>query len=262
MSSFRFLGFCLFIFIFGIAFSALAATPLTVKLYLPDNFDINGKQIPNSRQITEIFSYFEREGGLKFSIVTLPWKRAQLQVEQGGGIIYGFSKSNERLERYRFSQAVITLHMWAISYGTANAHFSSVADLKGKRMTSGLGLSHGIEYEMAKNKVFIVQEDFIPDRYRYKKLVENQSDFLLKPFGQQYNRQQVSDYVHQIIIPQFNDPELNHVQFNISTNPMFYDTIHFASGKGHYDDVIDRIDKIIQKGLKNGSLSKLLQKYE
>jgi ABC-type amino acid transport substrate-binding protein len=262
MSSFRFLCFCLFISIFSIASSAVAATPLSIKLYLPDNFDANGKQIPNTRQITELFNYFEREGGLTFSIITLPWKRAQLEVERGGGIIYGFSKSTERLEHYHFSLPVITLHMWAISYGDVNSRFSKVADLQGKKMTSGLGLSHGIEFENAKNTVFIVQEDFISDRYRLKRLVANRSDFLLKPFGQQYSRQQVSDFIHHTFIPGFNDSELNDKQFNVSINPLFYDTIHFASGKGHHDDVIDRIDKVIQKGLKNGSLPKLLQKYE
>jgi hypothetical protein len=58
MSIFRFLHACFFLSIYGIAFASLAATPLTVKLYLPDNFDANRKQIPNTQQLTEVFNYF------------------------------------------------------------------------------------------------------------------------------------------------------------------------------------------------------------
>ena len=73
---------------YGIAFASFAATPLTVKIYLPDNFDANRNQIPNTQQLTETFNYFEREAGLKFVIVTLPWKRAQLEALQGKGMLY------------------------------------------------------------------------------------------------------------------------------------------------------------------------------
>jgi polar amino acid transport system substrate-binding protein len=262
MSIFRFLKTCVFISIYGIAFSSAAATPITVKLYLPDNFDANAKQIPNTRQLTELFNYFERAGGLKFVIVTLPWKRAQMEVLQGQGIIYGFSKSTERLAHYHFSQPVITLQMWAISYGANNSHLSEIADLKGKTVTSGLGLSHGVEYESAKNTVFSVHEDFVSERERFKKLMTNRNNLMFKPFAQQFSRQQVDNFIHSTLIPGFKDPELDDQHFNISINPIFYDTIHFASGIGHFDDVIQRIDSVIQKGMKNGSLAKLLQKYQ
>lgn len=261
MLIFRFLQACAFILIYGIASHADAAAPLTVALYLPDNFDSNGKQIPNTHQLTELFSYFEREGKLKFVIVTLPWKRAQLEVMQGRGIIYGFSKTPERLENFHFSKPVITLQMWAISYGTSNSHLSELADLKGKTMTSGLGLSHGLEYEKAKNTVFTVQEDFVSDRDRMKRLMTKRSDFILRPFAQQFGRQQVEEFVHNTMVPELKDPELDNQHFNVSINPMFYDTIHFASGIGHFDEVINRIDNVIQKGMKNGSLPKLLEKY-
>ena len=262
MSIFRFLHAGFFITLCGIAFSSVAAAPLTVKLYLPDNFDANRKQIPNTQQLTEVFNYIEPEADLKFVIVTLPWKRAQFEVRQGNGILYGFSKSAERFEHFRFSAPVITLNVWAITFGTDNPHFSDVMDLKGRIVTSGLGLSHGIEYENAKNKIFTVQEDFISFPERFKKLIVKRSHLMLVPSRQRLNREQVDYWLNHILIPGFNDPGLKNKHFDVSTKPMFYDTIHFASGKDHFDDIIDRIDIVIQKGTKDGSFPKLLEKYE
>ena len=243
----------------SIAATPVAAAPLAVKLYWPENLDDNGVQIPNTRQITELFNYFEREAGLKLTIVALPWKRAQLEVRQGSGIIYGFSKSSERLAQYRFSQPVTTLHIWAISYGTPQANFAEVSDLKGKIIASGLGLSHGLEYEKARETIFTVQEDYASDRDRFKRLVAKRSDVILIPFTQHIHRERVDDFINHTMIPGFKDPEFNDRHFDISINPIFYDTIHFASGKGHFDEVMDKIDKAIQQGVKNGSLPKLFR---
>jgi ABC-type amino acid transport substrate-binding protein len=243
----------------GVNLTSIAATPVLVRLYQPENFDAKGQQIPITPQITKIFNYFEKQAGIKFDIVVLPWKRAQLETMHGNGILYGFSKSTERLEKYRFSQPVVTFHVWAISYGKNNSQFTELKDLKGKTVTSGLGLSHGEEYEKAKNDVFIVQEEFISYRERFRKLVKKQSDVVFIPFHQNDNRDQVEKFVNQKIIPEFKDPELDGRTFEISINPLFNDTIHFASAKGHFDEIINKIDKAVNKGMKDGALPKLYQ---
>ncbi len=263
MFSFRFLQIYFSIFMLGAAASSIAATPvtvnLTVKLYWPEDLDNKGKQVPISAQMTKVFSYFEQEAGLKFEVTALPWKRAQLEVLQGKGILYGFSKTAERLEHYRFSQPVTTLHIWTVSYGADNANLSELKDLKGKIIASGVGVTHGLEYESARNNVFTAQEDYGSTRDRFKRLFAKRCDVILIPAIQTLSREQLSIFVNATLVPGFKDPELNGKHFEISLNPMFYDTIHFASGKSNFDEVIDRIDKAIQKGQKNGSLAKLYQ---
>jgi polar amino acid transport system substrate-binding protein len=267
MFGFRFLQVFLSIFIYGVASFSIAATPLTVKpvdkltvkLYWPEDLDDKGKQVPITGPITKIFSYFEQEAGLKFEIIALPWKRAQLEVLQGKGILYGFSKTSERLGLYRYSQPVTTLHIWGVSYGTDNASLAEVKDLKGKIVASGVGIAHGLEYENARNNVFTVQEDYGSTRDRFKRLFAKRSDVILIPAMQTISREQLVISVNETLVPGFRDPELNGRRFEISLKPLFYDTIHFASGKTHFDEVIDRIDKVIQKGQKNGSLAKLYQ---
>jgi ABC-type amino acid transport substrate-binding protein len=249
-------------FVYGNAFSSNVQVPLNVNIYAPQLLDKQGIQVPVTPERAAMLNYFEQTANLKFSIITLPWKRAQLEVAQGKGIVYGFSKSTERLDQYRFSLPVVTLNMWAISHGEANSHLSKVSDLQGKIITSGLGLSHGIEYELAKNTIFTVEEDMLPPQHRYKRLVSKSNYLMLMPARQDLTRAQLIDFVNNTVVPQFNDPELNNKHFDISLKPLFYDTIHFASGKGHFDDVIDRIDKAIVAGTKNGSLPKLLRKYK
>jgi polar amino acid transport system substrate-binding protein len=258
MLNIHFLRTGLFLCISGVAalssVLSSAATPLAVTLYMPDNLDAKGQKIPISLKDAALFRYFEQEAQLQFSIVTVPWKRAQLEVMRGNGIIYGFSKSKERLDHYRFSKPVTTLSIWAFSYGEANAELSN---LKGRTVLSGLGLSHGVEYENARNKVFTVKEVVLSDQDRVRKLLTNQTYVMLFSFPEQSSREQVRHSFNHKFIPELHDAQLDNRNFEVSANPMFYDTIHFASGKGHLDEVLDKIDSAILKGMANGSLAKL-----
>lgn len=238
-----------------------AETLRQVKLYYPENIDANGKHIPITPEVLRVFDYFERHANLKFSIVILPWKRAQREVLRGEGIIYGFSKSTERLAQYRYSAPVLSFPMWAISYGEENAQIADLKDLKDKVVVASVGISHGVEYERARNVLFTVQEDYLSYQERFKKLLTKRCDVILIPFNRLVSRDQIEQVLHEKIIASYNDPELSGRRFNVSLNPIFVDTIHFASGKQHFQDVIEKIDKAIEHGIKDGSLSKLLKNY-
>lgn len=232
-----------------------------VNLYYPEVLDAKGKVVPLTPQVSKVFQYFEREAGLKFSIVFLPWKRAQLDVLKGNGIIYGFSKSSERLESFRFSLPVIHLPIWAISYGPENARLAELKDLKAKLVSASLGISHGIEYDRARNTIFTVQEDLLSYQERFRKLILRRSDIIFVPFASRVGREEIVQAINQQTVPSFHDPELSGRTFNVSLNPIFLDTIHFASSKSHQREAMDKIDAAIERGVKNGSLSKLLRDY-
>lgn len=238
-----------------------AETLRQVKLYYPENIDAKGKHIPITPEVLRVFDYFERHANLKFSIVILPWKRAQREVLRGEGIIYGFSKSTERLAQYRYSAPVLSFPMWAISYGEENAQIADLKDLKDKVVVASVGISHGVEYERARNVLFTVQEDYLSYQERFKKLLTKRCDVILIPFNRLVSRDQIEQVLHEKIIASYNDPELSGRRFNVSLNPIFVDTIHFASGKQQFQDVIEKIDKAIEHGIKDGSLSKLLKNY-
>ena len=92
-------------------------------------------------------------------------------------------------------------------------------------------------------------------------MVAKRSDVMFIPFNQSVNRDQIDQAIHHKMIVAFNDPDLTGRRFNISSNPIFLDTIHFASSKYHFQDVIDKIDLAIERGTKNGQLKKLFKTY-
>jgi polar amino acid transport system substrate-binding protein len=259
---FRFLCTCLTILIFSTPIHESKAERVKhVDLYYPENLDAKGKQVPLTPELQNVFATIERQSGLKFTIVILPWKRAQIEVARGRGIIYGLSKSIERLENFRFSAPVLTLPVWAISYGPENENIAELNDLKGKLVATSVGVTHGVEFERARKNFFVVEEDYLPFQERLKKLITKRSDVIFVPFSFQLKREEIEYRFHRILVAGFNDPELNGRRFNVSLNPIFLDSIHFASSKRNLQDVIDKIDVAIARGSKDGSLLKLLNNY-
>jgi polar amino acid transport system substrate-binding protein len=256
--------FRLFLLIFTLACTPLsfASAPISVNVYLPQSLDKFGKQLPTNPGEKNVFNYLEQKSDLKFKFIFLPWKRAQLEVLRGKGILYGFSKSTERLGQYDYSLPVITLEVWAISTGDPSNQLAEVSDLKGKTIISSLGISHGIEYELARDKVFKVQEDMLPRSEQFKKLLKTPKNIMLLPLRNSQSRSQVEDLVNNVTIPGFGKPELNNHHFDISAKPLFHDSIHFASAKDQFSEVLERIDATISKGTKDGSLTKLLLLYK
>lgn len=235
------------------------ATP--IKLLLQESLDIHGRQLPIDRDLEVILQYFERESGIQFERQLLPWNRAQLMAQNGEGIIFGISKSPERLLLYHYSIPVVAEKIWAITYGDPRPNFQSVEDLRGKTVSIGRGFSHGMDFEKAKNVIFNVQEDPASSPARFKKLMNKRSDIMLWPIRQLHRSQQVEAYLRDQLIPSFNDPELTGKTFYVSARPVFYDTTHFAAANGKFEAEIVKLNSVIRKGIANGKLPKVLARF-
>lgn len=240
---------------------AFAGEQKPIPLFLQETLDRNGHQLPVEKNLERLLRYFERESGLHFELRLLPWNRAQLLAKNGDGIIYGFSRSPQRLIDYHFSMPVVTERIWAITYGEPKPNFRSAADLKGKTISIGRGFSHGMEFEQAKNVLFTVQEDSAQASARFKKLVARHSEVMLWPVRELERSGQVERYLQEKLLPSFHDPELIGKTFSVSRQPMFYDTVHFAGAKGRYEAEIKKLDEVIKRGSKNGQLAKVLYRY-
>jgi polar amino acid transport system substrate-binding protein len=229
-----------------------------VKLFLPENLDSNGNQIPPDNHLLEILSYFERTANIKFEKLILPWKRAQLEALQGNGIVFGLSPTPERLKLYQYSQAVTKQTVWGITYGKPKPSIKSLEDLRGKIVNIGRGYSHGSTFEQARNVVFTVQEDGLFNSARLNKLISKSNDLILWPVRQFKEAREVEKYVNQL----FNDYSgAKGVHFEVSDQPIFYDTEHFATKKGEYEEIIAKLDRALKEGNKNGALAKLIKAY-
>lgn len=257
----RHLSFLTLLFAFLLPVAAVAGVQKPVPLFLQENLDAQGRQMPADPKLMDILAYFERKTGLKFAPVILPWKRAQAETLRGAGIIYGFSRSVERLQKYDFSESVISEGVWAITYGHPKPALKTVEDLRGKVVGIGRGFSHGLEFDQARDRIFTVQEDSASTAARFKKLLAGRSDLMLWPVRQYDTSRDVENYINQAVIGDTHDAELMHQHFDVSDRPLFFDTVHFAAAKGQYQEVLRKIDVAILRGRKNGSLARVLRNY-
>jgi polar amino acid transport system substrate-binding protein len=235
------------------------AVPLTpVTVFIQETLDSKGHVLPISSGLLKFFEFFERDAGIRMQAVPVPWNRAKEMTSSGKGIIWGFSRSPERIMVYRFSETVLKSRIWAISYGEPAIPLANIDDLKNKTVSVERGVSHGMEFELAKNKIFKIDEDSARASARFRKLIAKRSDVLLWGLVQ-FDRQDLFlDYLHKTYLPSLRDPELLGKNFYASKTPLFYDSIHFASAKGQFESEMQRIDVAIKHGFKTGELIKLV----
>ncbi|MBY0574438.1 MAG: transporter substrate-binding domain-containing protein [Undibacterium sp.] len=245
----------------GCSYQVLAQTQQRVQLFLQENLDVKGKQLPIDNKLSKLLHFVEQAAGVKFDYVQLPWRRAQRATLAGNGIIYGFSKSNIRLTEYRFSEPLIIDNVWAISLGEPTTKIRSLEDLRGKKIAIGHGYSYGIEFERTRDKVFSVQEDTASVPARFEMLVSKRCDFLLWPVHELDQQSQVEEHINNVIVANLTDENLKKYRFFASENPIFHDTIHFAAAHGQHTEILDKIDHAITQGKKDGSLAKALKDY-
>nr|WP_314864070.1 transporter substrate-binding domain-containing protein [uncultured Undibacterium sp.] len=234
------------------------ATPI-LTVYVQERLDAKGRPQPVRVGLRNVLHYLEQNTDMRLIAVSVPWNRAKQMTLDGKDIIWGFSKSPERLTRYRYSEALLSSRIWAIAYGEPQISLNSVEDLNNKTVSIERGVSHGMEFELAKNKVFKIDEDSAQASARFRKLIAKRSDVLLWGLIQFDKQDQFLTYLHQTYIPDLRDPELLGKTFYASKTPLFYDTIHFASAKGQFEKEMQQIDIAIKRGFKTGELTKLIK---
>jgi ABC-type amino acid transport substrate-binding protein len=233
-----------------------------VTLFLQESLDAKGQRKPLNTSTEKLLDFLERETGLRFVRQSVPWNRARLLTSEGRGIIWGFSKSPERLKQFNYSQVVLASRIWAIAYTEPRFNLKKIDDLKGKVISVERGVSHGMEFELAKNTVFKIDEDTSSSLSRFKKLVAQRCDILLMGGLSFESSVQVEEYLNKEYIPKFNDVELSKKVFYVSSNPLFSDTIHFAAAKGHFESVLQKIDHALARGKKSGELQAIEKQFE
>lgn len=239
-----------------------APTATSVTVFVQEALDSKGRPLPLSPSLVKFFQFFERHTDIRLQAVIVPWNRAKQLSLEGKGLIWGFSKSPERLIGYRFSETVLESRIWAVAYGEPRFPLRNIDDLKNKTISVERGVSHGMEFELAKNKIFKVDEDPARASSRFRKLIAKRSDVLLWGLVQ-FDRQDLFlDYLHKTYLPNLRDPELLGKRFYASQRPMFYDSIHFACAKGQFEQAMTKIDAAIRYGFKTGELTKLVSELD
>jgi ABC-type amino acid transport substrate-binding protein len=236
---------------------ALALPPRAIPVFCDETLQNDGKRTANA-QLSRVFAYLREKSGLPLQEQFMTWKRALAKSRSGDGLIFALSKTPERLKYYYYSEPMNTINVWGISHDPALASIKSINELKGKVLSVGQGVSHGMEFEQLRTTLFRVDEDPSSIDVRLKKLLARRSDLMLWPDSVFQNATQIDQYLHKKIIPDFNDRELSKQRFYVTAKPLFFDTIHFGCAKNTYEAEIDKISQVIRLASKNGDISKIL----
>ncbi len=238
---------------------ALAGKPEKIILFMEESLDEHSQPQALPDSLTRLLRFVGQRAGLEFEIVSLPWPRALSQTRNGDGMVFGISKTVQRLKEFDYSPPVWVAPIWAITYGPKPVPLHSQADLRGKTVSIRRGVSHGIEFERGRNTLFKVEEDPSSQVIRFRKLAAQRSDVLLLTLRQFNHAEQVRRHVRQVVIPGLHAPELKPAMFHVANQPLFYDTVHFAVGKGKYPTQLAKLNRALTAAGRSGELARLVR---
>lgn len=252
--------FQLFIII-SLALSPSSFAERVVRLNLQEGLDAQGNQMPIDPRLSDILRMIEQESTLKFTPILLPWKRAQQETLNGNGIILGLTKTEERELIFQFSDVLGSLKVWAFTYGLGTSSILNANDLQGKKVCVARGVSHGAEFENAKINIFKVQDGSASTSARFRQLIAQRCDAVLLPVRKLSKRSDVLEFINSKFSDELDSQPQQNGYLIPSIQPIFLESIHFASAKGHYNDVLEEINGTMFKLKRNKEFKRLLANY-
>ncbi|GGC81641.1 hypothetical protein GCM10011396_31100 [Undibacterium terreum] len=207
-----------------------------------------------------LLSYLEQALNVKFEIRMYPWARVESNAANGEGIVLGLSKNVDRLARFHFSEAAYANNLWLVTRSDSRFSFNSIQDLKGKSIGAVRGFSYGPEFDLAKNKVFHVEEDISSRSSRLKKLLSKRMDALLVYQLSTDSAEEVEAGINAFMANEVKDMALPaKVSFSVLPKPLQVDFIYFCIAKNKDDGLIARINAALANGRKTGDLARALK---
>ncbi|MBI3285484.1 MAG: transporter substrate-binding domain-containing protein [Burkholderiales bacterium] len=218
----------------------------------------SGEVVPIREDIRQLLAYFEREAHLRFEIRYYPMNRLLSNAKAGEGIVFGLSKTSERLHSLRFSEPIYANYVWLVTRQDADISFNEIGDLKGKTIGVVRGVSYGDEFEQQKHSMFTVEDDASSYVARLRKLTSKRMDIML--FGdRRSDPKEVELYLRKLQqLDQTRPPEKSETEFKVLNKPLRNDELHFAAALHKHDAVMDQLNKAILTGKTSGELKRIL----
>lgn len=136
-----------------------SALPAEIPVFVVGEPDAHGQLAHTQPLIPKIIQMVAAESGLHLVVRPLPWRRAQLQAENGEGLLYGASDTPERLQIFQFTKPLGTVNQWLVSTEPAPLAFHHWEDLRNKVISTMPGAKFGAEFEAHRNQLFSVEQD-------------------------------------------------------------------------------------------------------
>lgn len=236
-----------------------AAKNASLTILIAEERLSHGKLLPTSEYLIKLLAYLERESGLQIVQKRVPWNRAMMMATNGEGVIFGVSKTPERMQNLRYSVAIMEENVWAIYSAQDKSKIESVQDLSRFTILIPYGVTYGLDFENAKKDKFkhmVVYENFSEQLRTLSTKPNLALLFGLRDFK---DGKEVMAFFHEKMFPKYAAPGSEHLNFHLSTYPLFVDTLHFATAKNKHTAEMEKLDNAIRKGLKSGEITKILQ---
>jgi ABC-type amino acid transport substrate-binding protein len=224
---------------------ASAAGPRTMPLLIGDQLDEQGKPRPLNGARLKLIEALQRELNVVFDVRMYPWARAERYALDGGGLIFGLPKTEERLRTLRYSDAASHRKLWLVTRSDATFKFNTLDDLRGKTLGVVRGYSYGEEFDRARGmQLFRTDEDISSRGTRLTRLMLKRVDavLLFQPSTQTPREIEAE-------IAGFMEPRLraigaaNNAGFSVLPKPLDTDSSQFfAIARARDDGIIDRIN--------------------
>lgn len=231
------------------AIQSAAAAPRHVTLLMGESLDQHGKQKTLSARNRQLLDYFERELDIVFDIRLYPWIRAERNAMQGAGMIFGLSKTPERLQRMRFSDIAAANKLWLVTRSDRTFEFNSIDDLRGKTVGAVRGYSYGEPFDSARNVAFRVDGDVASRELRLKRLLLGRVDVVLLYQPHTESPAEIEASLNASMAPHRAGLKVPAgVSFSVLPKPMQMDQqLYFAVAKDKDDGTIDRINEALAR---------------
>lgn len=188
-----------------------------------------------------------KKAGFRIKVETCPWVRCQLMAEHDGAYIVGFSKNEERLKKFFYSDVYMYDNVVIAVKKGKEFPFIKDEDLKGKRIGVQMGSSYGERFEKLK-MIFNPQNDS-GDILRIKKIMAQRIDggvFSLGRAGVDY----------ALKLSGLESGELTVLPEAISRDPNFIGTGMKTPGA---KEKLERINKAIKELKEDGTIDRIMK---
>lgn len=187
------------------------------------------------------------KAGYTVSVETCPWTRCQQIAETEGAFIVGFSKNDERLKKFIYTESYMDDEVVIVVKKGKEFPFTKDDDLKGKVIGAQLGSSFGPRFE--KLKTIMKVESDSADTTRMKKLYAGRIDggiFSLGKIGAVYSAKEAGIDPNEVVVL----PEA------IAKDPNFMAT---GNSTASAKEKIDKLNAAIKALKADGTLNKIIQ---
>ncbi|MFZ6690039.1 substrate-binding periplasmic protein [Undibacterium sp. SXout11W] len=232
---------------FGLSEIQAASADLPMTILFSEELNEKGEQVPIPVDTQKVFTYIKKNMGNNVVFKQYPWARALKMAEDGAGVIWGISKNEERLKKFRFSLPVFSDRVLLVTKCKDKANYSSINNLKGKVIGLVRGTIYGNELDRMRNDFYYADFDNNRIESRLQKLMYGRVDALFFYSGRLSNTE-LENNLNSVLIKQAPD-QVSTAEKLVCVNDKDLATlnVYFATKLDADNSVIDRINEVILK---------------